>query len=60
LFATFSGSGLVVQLFFAGQLDLVAFGLVVHQRTVKVGFIGNVLEVLGRQRLSLFVFREKD
>src|SRR2546422_6370098 len=50
---------LVVQFLFANQFNLVAFGLVVHERAVKVGLIGNVLEVFGRQRLNVFAFRER-
>src|SRR5713226_8998977 len=49
----------VVQAFFAHQLDLVALGLVVHQRAVKVRFIGNVLELFGRQRLNIFGLCER-
>src|SRR5260370_11422834 len=44
---------------FSWQFNLVAFGLVVHQRSVKVGFIGDVLEVFGRQRLNVFGIRKR-
>jgi len=51
--------GLVVQVFFAGQFDLVALGLVIHERAVKVGFLGNILKVFGRQRLNVLGSRER-
>ena len=47
-----------LHVFLAGQLDLVSLLLVIDQRAVEIGFIGDIREVLGGHGLHAFIFDE--
>ena len=42
----------------AGQFDLVAFALIVHQRPIEIRFIGNAAQLIRFHRLHVFVGRK--